>query len=147
MKKYNGFTLIELMVVVAIIGIISAIAYPSYDSYMKKSRRADAKVGLSKIADRLERFYLDSYTYTTSFTDIKTSTISDEGYYSFVITSTDPLANYEITATAIDGQMQKNDTTTPAGNCTVLVLSSTDLRTAPLSNDPLGNNPDVPDCW
>ena len=42
----KGFTLIELMVVVAIIGIMGAIAYPSYDSYMKKSRRSDAKVAL-----------------------------------------------------------------------------------------------------
>ena len=58
MKKQNGFTLIELMIVVAIIGVLSAIAYPSYQSYMKKSARADAKVGLTKLADKQERFYL-----------------------------------------------------------------------------------------
>ncbi len=54
--------------VVAIIGIISAIAYPSYDKYMKKSRRSDAKVALTKIVDREERFYLQNNTYTTSTT-------------------------------------------------------------------------------
>lgn len=138
MKKYNGFTLIELMIVVAIIGIISAIAYPSYDSYMKKSKRADAKVGLSKIADKQERFYLQNNTYTTSFAaaGLNTSNISEEGYYTFSITSANLISGFVATATAIAGKSQANDT-----GCTVMTLSSTGLKT------PNGVPAGTKDCW
>ena len=66
----SGFTLIEMMIVVAIIGIISAIAIPSYTSYLKKARRADAKVSLTKMADAQERWYLQKSTYTNSVADV-----------------------------------------------------------------------------
>ena len=138
MKKYNGFTLIELMVVIAIIGVISAIAYPSYSSYMKKSARADAKVGMSKIADKQERFYLQNNTYTTSFaaTGLNTSNISEEGYYSFAITSADLVSGFVITATAVAGKSQANDT-----GCTSMTLSSTGAK------EPNGNPDTEKDCW
>ena len=57
-EMQSGFTLIELMIVIAIIGIISAVAFPSYSSYITKSRRADAKISLTKMADAQERWYL-----------------------------------------------------------------------------------------
>lgn len=50
-----GFTLIELMIVVAIIGILSAIAYPSYKEYVARGHRADARGGLLQAAQWLER--------------------------------------------------------------------------------------------
>lgn len=138
MKKYNGFTLMELMIVVAIIGIVSAIAYPSYDSYMKKSKRADAKVGLSKIADKQERFYLQNNTYTTSFAaaGLNTSNISTEGYYTFSVTSANLISGFVVTATAIAGRSQANDT-----GCTVMTLSSTGVKT------PNGVPAGTKDCW
>jgi type IV pilus assembly protein PilE len=61
--QQNGFTLIELMVVVAIIGIIAAIAYPSYTESMMKSRRADAEGSLLSLANAMERYYTVSNTY------------------------------------------------------------------------------------
>lgn len=63
MKKTAGFTLIELMVVVAVVGILAAIAYPSYMDSVRKSRRADAKVALSNAAQALERYYTEKNTY------------------------------------------------------------------------------------
>ena len=124
----KGFTLIELMVVVAIIGIVSAIAYPSYDKYMKKSRRSDAKVALTKIVDREERYYLQSApsTYTTSFAaaGLNMPTTSDEGYYTLSVTAPTPLTGYTATATAVAGKPQANDT-----GCTVLTLDSTGVKT------------------
>lgn len=136
MKKYNGFTLIELMVVVAIIGVISAIAFPSYNSYMNKSRRADAKVGLQKLADKQERFYLQNNTYTSVFTSagLNTSTTSEEGYYTFAVDSAS-VSGFSMTATAVG--IQANDI-----DCATLTLSSTSLKTATA-----GSGGDATKCW
>ena len=127
-KQQKGFTLIELMIVVAIVGIIGAIAFPSYDSYMKKSRRSDAKVGMSKIADREERYYINNNAYTTTITDLGfPDNQSENGYYSFAISSTNPRADYTITATAQGAQTK--DTDTSAGDCRTMTLDSTGLKT------------------
>ncbi|MDV7393712.1 type IV pilin protein, partial [Arthrospira platensis SPKY1] len=59
-----GFTLIEVMIVVAIIAILAAIAYPSYQEQVRKSRRADAKVSLLDAVQRQERFFTVNNQYT-----------------------------------------------------------------------------------
>ena len=150
MKKQNGFTLIELMIVVAIIGVLGAIAYPSYKDYMYKSNRVDAKEGLLEIAAMLESYYLKHDTYTTSFTDLDRSDISEEGYYEFSISSTDLIGNYTVRATAISPGHQSNDkrvATKREGDCTILEYDSLSVRSAPNANDPFGTKPDILDCW
>ena len=54
-QAQRGFTLIELMIVVAIVGILSAIAYPSYAEYIRKGHRADARAGLLQAQQWMER--------------------------------------------------------------------------------------------
>ena len=49
MKKNKGFTLIELMIVIAIVGILAAVGYPSYVSHVKKANRAELQVELHTI--------------------------------------------------------------------------------------------------
>ncbi|MWJ29032.1 prepilin-type N-terminal cleavage/methylation domain-containing protein [Halomonas sp. ZH2S] len=61
--RQRGFTLIELMIVVAIIGIIASVAYPSYTRYVERSQRAEAKTVLMEAASYLERCYTNSYSY------------------------------------------------------------------------------------
>lgn len=55
MKNNNGFTLVELMVVVAILGILVGIAIPSYNGYIQRSARATVKADLQEYAQRMER--------------------------------------------------------------------------------------------
>ena len=64
--RQTGFTLIEVMIVVAIIGILSSIAYPSYTEYVRKGHRANAMAGLVKAAQWMERAATATGTYPTS---------------------------------------------------------------------------------
>lgn len=63
MRKIKGFTLVELMVVVAIIGILAGIAYPSYQDSVTKSRRVDAQGVLMGFANAMERYFTENNTY------------------------------------------------------------------------------------
>ena len=59
----NGFTLIELMIVVAIVAVLAAIAFPAYQEQIARSRRADAKTVVMENAQFMERFYTQNGTY------------------------------------------------------------------------------------
>ncbi|MBT0585786.1 type IV pilin protein [Alteromonas oceanisediminis] len=59
----SGFTLIELMIVVAIVGIITAIAYPSYQGMIKSSHRSTAQADLMAFAAAMERHKAANFTY------------------------------------------------------------------------------------
>ena len=59
----GGFTLIELMIVVAVVAILAAIAYPSYQEQIRKSRRAQAKADLVEYAGMAERYHTTNNTY------------------------------------------------------------------------------------
>ena len=63
-RNSAGFTLIELMIVVAIIGILSAIAVPAYGDYVRRSRITEAISGLSDARVKMEQYYQDNRGYT-----------------------------------------------------------------------------------
>jgi type IV pilus assembly protein PilE len=62
--RVRGFTLIELMIVVAIVAILAMVAFPSYMESMRKSRRAEAKTALLDLAARQERYFTTHNAYT-----------------------------------------------------------------------------------
>ena len=69
----RGFTLIELMIVVAIIAILAAVAYPSYISQMRKSRRAEAQATLLNISARQQQMLLDTRNYVATTASLNIS--------------------------------------------------------------------------
>lgn len=65
MNKYrNGFTLVELLIVVAIVAILASIAYPSYQNHVTRTRYADAKVMLLEIMNQQRKHFTNNNTYT-----------------------------------------------------------------------------------
>ena len=64
--KQKGFTLIELMIVVAIIGILAAVAIPAFMDYMKKSKKTEASLQLNKIAKNDKVYYVTNASFVTT---------------------------------------------------------------------------------
>jgi type IV pilus assembly protein PilE len=85
----NGFTLIELMLVLAIIGILSAIAVPSYTNYIWKAKQRDGREDVYRVMAQQERYFLKNMAYTYNLGlggigyDVAAGepVISPEGYY------------------------------------------------------------------
>lgn len=96
--QQKGFTLIEMMIVVAVIGILSAIAYPSYTEYVRRGHRAEARAGLLQAAQWLERAATATGTYplAAAFPDNLKKVTNDR--YDISITSADG-STYTLTAT------------------------------------------------
>lgn len=72
----NGFTLVELIIVVAIIGILTSIVYPSYSDYVRRANRSDAKIVLSELSQRQERFFTENLRYAGNFTALSNGAVT-----------------------------------------------------------------------
>jgi type IV pilus assembly protein PilE len=109
--KQRGYTLLELMIVVAVIGILASIALPNYQEYLKKARRSAAQSHLMDIAQRQQQYLIDSRSYATSFSDLNVETPVDVStYYTVEITATDgPPPSFTITAKPKSGTPQAGD--------------------------------------
>lgn len=115
LKNTNGFTLIELMIVVAIIGILAAIAYPSYQSYVERTNRADMMSELHNIASEIESRKLAQGSYSTIsaavMSDFDNKDYPSQGTALYTVTVTpDPLTSeWTITAETIDDERMDGD--------------------------------------
>lgn len=88
MKKLSkGFTLIELMIVIAVIAIIAAIAMPAYSDYITRAKRGDAKSALLALQLAQEKHRANNPAYTTIMASLPAATASPDGYYTISISS------------------------------------------------------------
>lgn len=128
-RTVRGFTLIELMIVVAIVGILAAIAYPSFTGYVREARRADAIAAITRVQLAQEKYRANHTTYSSSLADLGVPETSPEGYYTITIES--PTATgYTVKATAVTGTTQASDT-----GCTVMTMVVSGGSAAPATGN------------
>jgi len=153
LKQQQGFTLVELMIVVAVIAILSTIAIPAYDQYVTKARRADAKVALMKLAQLQEAYFSNNNKYAVTLTELLAS--SSEGFSGIVGTAAQSPQNYYTLTLAPGATATRSFTLTAAPygdmitreekmsvSCKGLTLDSTGQRG--VSGGGTGS---IQDCW
>ena len=111
--RQQGFTLIELMIVVAIIGVLAAIAYPSYQRYVMKTKRTDMMTEMQNIASQIESRKLAQGSYTNAGTGLNGSfPRGGTALYTITLAPTPLTDRWTITAKPVSPQMANDGTLT-----------------------------------
>lgn len=136
MKKTQiGFTLIELMIVIAILGILAAIGYPSYTQYVLRANRSDGQTALLDLSQRMERCFSEFQAYNNAACEALVAVgggiDSPDAHYTLTIAAT--ASTY--TATATPQGAQTDDT-----KCDALSIDQAGVKTEAGSGT-------LDDCW
>jgi len=147
MKSVRGFSLIELMIVVAVIGILAAIAFPSYTGYVLRSNRTVGKTSMMKILGQQESFFSDRKSYALAL-----DTLASEYPAAIVFVARDGKAAAANSAAAIYRITLENPTATSFtvmatpvntqardAKCAILRVGSDGSKAA--------SGPDGAECW
>ncbi|MGH1471406.1 MAG: type IV pilin protein [Cellvibrionaceae bacterium] len=123
MKKHTGFTLIELMIVVAIVAILAAVGIPSYQQYVTKTKRTDCQGVLVNFSLSMERFFAGNNTYDGAAVGSATTGI--------------PLPTVFPSECPLDSGTKTYDLTIEAADASSYVLRATPKAASGQSNDGL----------
>lgn len=116
MKKNSGFTLIELMIVVAIVAILAAVGVPSYQQYVIKTKRTDCQGNLVNFSLAMERFFVANNTY--------------DGAATGPATTGSPLNSVFPSQCPLDSDVKTYDLTIEAADTSSYVLRATPISTS-----------------
>lgn len=114
-----GFTLIEVMIVVAVVAILTAVAYPSYRNYIVRANRSAAQSFMLEVASRQERYLLDARTYAADMATLG-MTVPSNVSPNYTITTAAVAASagppptpptYTVTAAPVAGSKQEAEDT------------------------------------
>lgn len=139
-KDQNGFTLTELMIVIAIIGILAGIAIPSYRDYIRRASRSEVKTLMLENAQFLERNFTEANRYdknTTGTNITLPNTISPKGGSAVYNIALNPVTEttFSMTATPVTGSSMDGD---PCGTFTLNQLGQRGVTGGTLS---------AANCW
>jgi type IV pilus assembly protein PilE len=106
-RRQRGFTLIEMMIVVAIVAIMAAIAYPSYSAYIVRTKRSAAQTLLMTLTNRQQQYQLDARQYATTLTPLGSVPADVAANYNVTIAADNSATppTYTLTATPIGNQL------------------------------------------
>ena len=158
-SRDQGFSLIELMIVVAIIGILVAMAFPAYDAYVLRGKRAEGRAVLMDASSKMEKHYGDCYRFGTAIAAARdcaanqvdlcgaAACTSETSRYALSIRAGSTTTQYILDANPIAPQMVDPD-------CDVLSLRSTgekcitpDAAAEICSNTNAADAAAVDECW
>ncbi|MEK8048797.1 type IV pilin protein [Ideonella sp. DXS22W] len=107
----RGFTLVELMIVLAVLAILVGVAWPSYQSAVQKGRRADAMAALAQLMQAQERWRSEHASYQATLSSLPgTGSTSPEGHYTLTLVDDSVTATgYTARATAKSSSPQTHD--------------------------------------
>lgn len=138
-RLWRGFSLVELMVVLAMTGLLAAIALPAYQGHLRKARRIDAQGSLQRIQLEQTRWRTQHEAYTASLQDLGlSSSVSAQAYYQLSISQASN-DGFVAVATAVGDQAKD-------GDCALMQLRLSHTATVTLSSGAEAQN-DGAHCW
>lgn len=124
-RRSGGFTLIEVMIVVAVIAILAAIAVPLYNDAVRKGRRVAVQATMQEMANREQQYLLDAREYAADLATLKYTVPAEQlAWYDIAIATSTPPAAFTITVTPLAATGQDKE------KCGVMTLTNDGAKTA-----------------
>lgn len=133
--RVSGFSLIELMIVLAIIGLLAGVAYPSYTEYVLKTKRTDAALALLEATQAMERCKSTQFSYANCELSARQAQ-SPEKLYTLALSPAPTASSYTIVATPQAEQASDTD-------CATISINHLGNRTS----TPGAADADTNGCW
>ena len=112
MRRMRGFTLVEIMIVVAIIGVLAAIAFPSYQNHIRKANRANAQAFMAEVVQKQQIYLSTARSFAATLDELQlVPSVDVSKYYTFTLTPiAGPPIGFSLSAAPKAGTIQQHST-------------------------------------